>query len=193
LIQKTFAFSIMKKIALLGFVALTASLTSCGSGEKAADTTTATTTEAPAATAAADTTSQLATPAHTQLVADHQKMEEDHRTMATADSVMEADHQQEVAAAKAAGKTTTPAFAALEKRHNDIITRHKQVVAMHDEILKRHAELEQKHAAGGMTDAQMLTDHEQMKAEDQKMQDEHQKLVADHKKIEEDHAALLKK
>nr|GFD34439.1 hypothetical protein [Tanacetum cinerariifolium] len=81
--------------------------------------------------------------------------------MAAADSVMEADHQQEVAAAKAAGKTTTPAFAALEKQHNAIITRHKEVVATHEEVLKRHAELERKHAAGGMTDAQMLADHNQ--------------------------------
>ena len=80
-------------------MALATTLVGCNSGDKAATATT----ETPTSAAPADTAATLATPAHAQLVA---------------------GHQQEVAAAKAAGKANPPEFAALEKRHTEIITRH---------------------------------------------------------------------
>ena len=67
----------------------------------------------PAADKTADTTAATAAEAtpitHAELVADHQKMESDHRIMQTADSVMEVDHRQALANAKAAGILNTPA------------------------------------------------------------------------------------
>ncbi|MEJ7665935.1 MAG: hypothetical protein WKG07_43665 [Hymenobacter sp.] len=51
-------------------------------------------------------------------MADHQKLESDHRIMQTADSVMEVDHRQALANAKQAGIESKPAFQALEKRHD---------------------------------------------------------------------------
>lgn len=130
---------------------------------------------------------------HAQLVADHQKMEADHRIMQSADSVMEADHQQAVAAGKAAGIASTPAFQDLEKRHDALIKEHQEVIARHDAVLKRHAELEQQHQNGRVSDEQMQQDHATMKAEDQQIQQEHKKLVDDHAEMMAEHKALLAK
>lgn len=162
--------------ALLGFGL---ALTGC---QPAADKTAETTTGA---------TADGSGISHAELVADHQKMEADHRIMQTADSVMEQDHRQALANAKQASIENTPAFQALEKRHDALIQQHQDVIARHDAVIKRHAELEANHGSGQVSDAQMQQDHAQMKAEDQQIQQEHKKLVDDHASMMAEHQQLL--
>ncbi|HEX8330635.1 MAG TPA: hypothetical protein VF629_24105 [Hymenobacter sp.] len=134
---------------------------------------------------------QPAAPMHAQLVAGHEQMENDHRRMEAADSVMEAEHRAALATAQAKGLGQAPAFQVLESRHRAFMALCRRRMQHHAQVLARHAALERSHATGQVPAAQLQADHATMIAEHERMQAEHRHLVAAHQKMEQEHTALL--
>ena len=126
-------------------------------------------------------------------MAGHQQMVADYRAMESADSLVEADHRQAIAAAKAAGIYNTADFQALKSRHDALLARIQQSIAHRQAIMKRQIAVEATQGGNESAAAQLAQEQAAIKADDQQLRQEHQQLLAEHAALMAQHQALLKK
>lgn len=154
---------------------------------------TATPTVTPVATTAPTAPAGGSTITPAQLMASHQQLVTDYQAMASADSVMKADHQHVLAAAQAAGIYNTPTFQELKQHHEALMAQLQQAIARRQAIMDRQIAMAANQTSGKMTAAQLAQENTAITADDQHIRQEHKQLVAEHAALMAQSQALLQK